>query len=174
MRELLANDAHRDLWRELNANLDGPEPVLSWGELLGAYGSCVDWPSAAYCPLLVDAFPEAKVLLTYRSAESWWGSFEKTILPLISVDPSAPQPRGSDMISGRVFDGNLERYHCIAHNEANVARVKREIPAERLLVHTIGDGWEPLCEFLNVSVPSVAYPSGNSTDAFNREHDKDR
>jgi len=48
MRELLADHTHRDLWRELNANLDGPEPVPSWSELLGAYGSCIDWPSAAY------------------------------------------------------------------------------------------------------------------------------
>jgi hypothetical protein len=172
MRDLLADAAHRDLWRELNANLDGPEPIPSWGQLLGGYGSCIDWPSAAYWPLLVDAFPEAKVLLTYRTAESWWRSFEKTILPLISVDPSVPQPRGSDMISGRVFGGKLERDHCIAVYEANVARVKREVPAERLLVHTIGDGWEPLCEFLNAPVPSVAYPRSNSTDDFNREHDK--
>jgi hypothetical protein len=54
MRELLADHAHRDLWRELNAKLDGRGPVPSWDALLGGYGSCVDWPSAAYWPLLVE------------------------------------------------------------------------------------------------------------------------
>ena len=174
MRELLADHAHRDLWRELNANLDGQGPVPDWSELLGSYGSCVDWPSAAYWPLLVDAFPDAKVLLTYRAAESWWASFEKTILPLILADRSEPQPKGSDLISRRVFGGKLDRDHCIAVYEANVARVKGEVRADRLLVHTIGDGWEPLCDFLNVAIPNVAYPRSNSTGEFNRAFDKNK
>jgi hypothetical protein len=172
MRELLANHAHRDLWRELNANLDGRGPVPSWDALLGGYGSCVDWPSAAYWPLLVEAFPEAKVLLTYRSAESWWSSFEKTILPVISADSSEPQPRGADLIKGRVFHGRLDRDHCIAAYEANVGRVKTEIPAHRLLVHTIGDGWPPLCDFLGVPVPDAPYPSSNSAADFKEEFTK--
>jgi hypothetical protein len=174
MRELLADPAHRDLWRELNANLDGQGPVPTWSELLGAYGSCIDWPSAAYWPLLVEAFPEARVLLTYRSAQGWWTSFEKTIMPLLLADTSEPQPRGADLIIRRVFGGKLDRDHCIAVYEANVARVKGEVPADRLLVHTIGDGWEPLCEFLNVPVPGVAYPNSNSADDFSRAIDQNK
>lgn len=174
MRALLADPEHRDLWRDLNANLDGPGPVPGWDALLGDYGSCVDWPSAAYWPLLVDAFPQAKVLLTYRSAESWWASFEKTILPLASADMSKQQPRGADLLTRRVFDGKLDRDHCIAAYEANVARVKADVSADRLLVYTIGDGWEPLCGFLGVPVPDVPYPSSNSSAAFNQELNEER
>lgn len=169
MRELLADHAHRDLWRELNASHDKGGPVPSWNALLGGYVSCVDWPSAAYWPLLVEAFPDARVLLTYRSTESWWSSFEKTILPMISDDLSEPQPRGADLIKRRVFNGRLDRDHCIAAYEDNVALVKATIPKHRLLVHTIGDGWVPLCDFLGVPVPDVPYPSSNSTSDFKQE-----
>ena len=32
-------------------------------------------------------------------------------------------------------------------------QVKREIPAERLLVFDVSEGWAPLCQFLGVAVP---------------------
>jgi hypothetical protein len=168
MRELFADPAHRDLWRELNANLDGGGPVPTWDALLGRYGACIDWPSAAYWPRLAKAYPEAKVILTWRSPESWWGSFEKTILPMVLKDMATPQPRGADLLVRRVFGGRLDRDHCIAAYKANVARAKAEIASDRLLVHTIGDGWPPLCAFLGVPVPDVPYPSSNTTADFNR------
>lgn len=31
------------------------------------------------------------------------------------------------------------------------------VPKERLLVMNLGDGWEPLCEFLNKPVPFEPY-----------------
>lgn len=40
-----------------------------WETLFAEYHACVDWPSAYYWRDLVDAYPDAKVLLTIRSAE---------------------------------------------------------------------------------------------------------
>jgi hypothetical protein len=40
------------------------------------------------------------------------------------------------------------------------------VPAERLLVWSPGDGWEPLCEFLEVPVPDVAVPRLNDAKEF--------
>lgn len=45
-------------------------------------------------------------------------------------------------------------------------QVKRDIPAQRLLVWEPKDGWEPLCEFLEVPVPSEPLPNSNDTLAF--------
>jgi hypothetical protein len=39
--------------------------------------------------------------------------------------------------------------------EANVAAVKQQIPAERLLAHALGDGWGPFCTHLGVPVPDI-------------------
>nr|WP_163573201.1 sulfotransferase [Fodinicola feengrottensis] len=50
------------------------------------------------------------------------------------------------------------------HNEA----VRREVPAEKLLVYEVSDGWEPLCAFLGVPVPDEEFPWLNDSAAFVR------
>jgi len=44
--------------------------------------------------------------------------------------------------------------------------VKRTVPAERLLVWQPADGWEPLCEFLEVPVPQAPLPKVNDAAGF--------
>jgi hypothetical protein len=44
--------------------------------------------------------------------------------------------------------------------------VKSTAPAERLLVWEPEEGWEPLCEFLDVEVPDEPLPQVNDTEAF--------
>ena len=43
--------------------------------------------------------------------------------------------------------------------------MQRAIPEERLLVWSVSDGWEPLCRFLEVDVPS-AQPRLNDSKMF--------
>jgi hypothetical protein len=50
----------------------------------------------------------------------------------------------------------------IAHNQA----VQAAIPAGRLLVYQVADGWEPLCAFLGAPVPDEAFPRTNDRLAF--------
>ena len=40
------------------------------------------------------------------------------------------------------------------------------VPAERLLVWEVGEGWEPLCEFLGVDVPDGPLPHANDRETF--------
>lgn len=166
MRALLADEDHKMKWRS-RAVTGTPD----WNEIFDSFGACIDWPSAYYWPELIQAYPDAKVLLTWRTAESWWTSFEKTILRAVQssteTEENAP---GSQMISLRVFGGKpLTRDHCIAVYEANVARVLAEVPPGRLLVHRLGDGWQPLCVFLGLPVPSDPYPRANSAKSFQEE-----
>jgi hypothetical protein len=56
-------------------------------------------------------------------------------------------------------DGGLNRE--FARN-----RVKSEVPAQRLVVWKPGDGWEPICEALNLPVPDEPFPHANSADDF--------
>lgn len=166
MRELLKDAEHERLWRAVIA---GETP--DWELLLGGYNSCVDWPSAYYWPQLIKAFPQARVILTWRTAESWWTSFEKTILPrILNYKKSDATQKNGELIGPRVFHGRPEdRDHCMAVYEANVALVKEKVSGDRLLVHRLGDGWEPLCAHLGVAVPDVPYPAKNSTGEFQEE-----
>jgi hypothetical protein len=88
MRELIKDPEQKRLWRAIAA---GAPP--DWELVLGKYRACLDWPSAYYWPQLVEAFPEAKVLLTWRSAESWWASYEKTICRSFWPTPRRRNPR---------------------------------------------------------------------------------
>jgi hypothetical protein len=40
------------------------------------------------------------------------------------------------------------------------------VPAERLLVYEVAEGWEPLCDFLGVPVPDAPMPHLNDTKSF--------
>jgi len=162
MRELIENAHHHQIWRAAVAS--GSQ---DWDQLLGGYGSCVDWPTAHYWRELMSAFPQANVLLTWRDPESWWASFERTIRPLLLDDPEteATAP-GSQLIKGRVFGYNLEKDHCISVYEENTAAVKALVPPNNLLIYELGDGWEPLCEFLGVGTPQVDFPNRNNTADF--------
>jgi len=49
------------------------------------------------------------------------------------------------------------------HNE----EVRRRVPSDRLLVFEPGQGWEPLCDFLGLPVPSTPFPRLNQRAVFN-------
>lgn len=50
----------------------------------------------------------------------------------------------------------------VAHNDL----VRRSIPAERLLVWEVAEGWGPLCDFLGVPVPGEPLPHANDRETF--------
>jgi hypothetical protein len=161
MSEVTAHPEQKALWR---AFVQGAAP--DWDRLFAGYGSCVDWPSAHYWRDLIRHYPDARVILTGRSPESWWASFEKTILEAIRTSEDR-ESLGVALIGQRVFGGRIDdRAHAIALYEANVAAVRATVPPDRLLVHSLGDGWAPLCAHLGVPVPDVPYPSRNSRQAF--------
>jgi len=134
-----------------------------WDLLFSGYRACVDWPSAHYWRTLIDVYPEAKVLLTMRSAESWWASFETTILKFIQTG-AEPSGLAQLVVAEQVFDGRPDdRAHAIATYNRNVDEVIETVDRERLLVHNLGDGWQPLCTFLDVPIPDTDYPKGNTS-----------
>jgi hypothetical protein len=160
MVEVNAHEEQKRLWRAL---AKGAAP--DWEQLFAGYNSCVDWPSAYYWRELARFYPDAKILLTYRSPASWWTSFEQTIMRGIA-ESTDMESLGIALVRDQVFGGRIDREHAIAVYEANVAAVKATIPASRLLVHNLGDGWAPLCAHLGVPVPAVPYPSRNSAGEF--------
>jgi hypothetical protein len=167
MYEVIEKPEQKQRWRGLAAG--GP---ADWEHLFEGYGACVDWPSAHYWRDLVAAYPEARVILTWRSPESWWQSFARTILKSLT-GPGDPASLGRALVAEQVFGGRMDdRAHAIAVYQANVAAVLAEVPPGRLLVHRLGDGWAPLCAHLGVPVPDVPYPHSNTSDVFNARQAK--
>ena len=46
-------------------------------------------------------------------------------------------------------------------------RIKNTVPAEKLLEYEVKDGWKPLCDFLECSVPDEPFPHSNTSAEFN-------
>ena len=162
MKEVLGNPEQTALWR---AAAQGDLP--GWDEAFAGYRSAVDWPTAYFWRELSAHYPEAKILLTVRSAQSWYESMANTIFKSLktSTDPASV---GLKLIAGGVFGGRLDdRAHAMAVYEKNIADVQAAFTQERLLTYTLGDGWDPLCRFLGRPVPDMPFPRSNSTEEFN-------
>jgi Sulfotransferase domain len=157
MFEINADPALRDDWRALAR---GAAP--DWDRLFRGFRACVDWPSCHYWRELIAFYPKARVILTARPAEEWWDSFAKTLLLGIRQSTD-PESLGQSLIAAQALQGRPDdRDHVIGLYRAHVAEVMATVPPDRLLVHNLGDGWEPLCAHLGLPVPDVPYPSRNS------------
>jgi hypothetical protein len=161
MKEVLVDSEQIALWRSA---AQGELP--DWEDAFAGYNSAVDWPTAYFWRELSEYYPDAKVLLTVRSADSWYESMTNTIFKTLkaSTDPASI---GLKMIGEGVFGGRLDdRAHAIAVYEKNIADVQAAFTKERLLTYHLGDGWEPLCQFLGEPVPNMPFPRSNPREQF--------
>ena len=69
MEEVAANPEQLVHWSAL---VRGEQ--VDWDQVYAGYRSTVDWPGAQFWRELAAAYPEAKVIHSSRSAESWWAS----------------------------------------------------------------------------------------------------
>jgi hypothetical protein len=151
-----------------------------WDQLLGHVSAVTDLPSYAFAPELIEAYPEAKVVLCTRDTEEWYASFEKAVIDqgyhpifdyLAYLDPQW---------TGRLrwLSKKIMRYYFRSRTQAELrmnARkvyedhnllVKRVTSPARILEYNITSGWEPLCKFLNVTVPTRPFPRINESSAM--------
>jgi hypothetical protein len=138
-----------------------------WEQIFEGYASGVGWPGATFYVELAEAYPQAKVILTRRDPRAWVASTQATIFAVQPSDPPSPFQRMVAKVVGRLFDQRLrEESHLAAVFEAHNAEVIRRIPAGRLLVYEVTEGWGPLCRFLGVPVPDAPMPWANTTEEF--------
>ena len=75
--------------------------------------------------------------------------------------------RLTNIIWQDTFQGRFEdKAYAIDVFNRHIEEVKRTVPPERLLVFDVKQGWEPLCRFLGVPVPSTPFPRMNDTAEF--------
>lgn len=146
-----------------------------WEAVFDGYSSQVDWPGAHYWQQTMSAFPDAKIVHSIRPAEKWWASFDKTIGKLLESYPQMdlPPPVREILDMNRTFIGEAtfggkfrERDVAIAAFEKRTADVRNAVPADRLLVFDVAQGWEPLCAFLEVPAPNEPFPHHNLRGDF--------
>jgi hypothetical protein len=168
MIELVDNAEQTALWLRI-----ARDETADWDAVYRGYQATVDWPGARFWRQLTAHFPTAKVILTVRDPQRWYESAAESIYQA-AIAPAPADPvmaRMRQIVRDVVWDGEFtgrfsDREHAIRvfdeHNEA----VRREIPLDRLLVFEVGQGWEPLCEFLRVPTPDEPFPHTNDRRSF--------
>lgn len=162
--------------------LDGAAP---WSEIFDGFNSTVDWPGGYFYRELIDVYPDAKVLLSVRDAESWEHSMRQTVwavrngdslMRLLSDAQAHVNPQWDAFLkmidrliwqgSGTFASGHEQPQQLIEGMHRHNEEVKAAVPADRLLVWSVTEGWEPLCEFLEVPVPDAPFPRANDSKEF--------
>ncbi|MFZ0382331.1 MAG: sulfotransferase family protein [Solirubrobacteraceae bacterium] len=178
MVNVLTNLPLSQQWEEA---LDGD---ADWDAIFGEHEATVDWPGSFFYRELADAYPEAKVVLSVRDPEAWEKSMRTTIWDTIYGQSAAahiskarelvdPDWEHYIRLMGRmwaaqgIFSGPEIRPGQLAEAITRYQeQVQRNIPSDRLLVWGVGDGWEPLCRFLEVDVPDKPFPRLNDSKMY--------
>ncbi|KAI1272495.1 P-loop containing nucleoside triphosphate hydrolase protein [Xylaria sp. FL0933] len=167
------------LWMDaLRAKYDGVGEFTrkDWDKLLGGSQAVCDWPACAFAKELIEAYPEAKVVMTTREVNSWHASTMKTVYWRVT-DPELRWLSNFSWAAKMYYPMLKKFFDTFFEGDfpnrgkdiftKHYAEVKKMVPPERLLEYRVQDGWEPLCKFLDCPVPKdVPFPNVNDNSDF--------
>jgi hypothetical protein len=167
MMEVFPRPEHVPMWHKLAFT-----GQMDWDLVFRDFQATVDWPAARWWREIAAHYPEAKVLLSVRDPEAWYKSMTDTIYqpmkhPVPDGVPELMRLQNEMVrraILSETFDNRFEdKAHAIGVFNRHILEVREAIAPERLLVFDVREGWEPLCRFLGVPVPSEPFPRLNDT-----------
>ncbi|CEI68249.1 hypothetical protein FVEN_g11802 [Fusarium venenatum] len=153
-----------------------------WDELWGHCEATTDVASI-FAPQLIQTYPDAKVILAIRDFDPWFKSVDQSVLhnlwnPIAQFSINVLEPiLGSAMgRSARKQMLGLFQASTVEEARANARetyerhhRVIREmVPEGQLLEYRMGQGWGPVCEFLDKPVPEKEFPWVNEAAELKR------
>lgn len=172
MQEVIARPQRMRAWYDI---VKGGKP--DWPAIFAGFQATVDWPACNYVEELVVAYPEAKVVLNVRDPERWYDSVAttiyrmQTVLPAWMIGALPPLALYAKFVKGLVWEGTFggrfeDRAYAMGVFERHNAWVQEVVPAGKLLVFNVKEGWEPLCAFLDVPVPDTPFPHVNDRETM--------
>lgn len=181
MKELLVNPERLHYWKTLDETGD-----TNWEALYEGYDGTVDFPGYPWYKEHMKRYPDAKVILTVRGFESWYKSVDSTVF---RAGPQTPVEKikmlsklllssrarkvvkvikwfkkvfFAERLQGKFGDKEFAKKFW----ENHIAEVKAHVPADKLLVYDVSEGWGPLCNFLGVKEPKDPIPHLNKKENF--------
>lgn len=189
MRNILTSPSQLQLWQEaVNLTLLPPSErpirqrhvppygLKEFDKLLGDYDLVADLPGALFAQELIEAYPDAKVILTLRKYEDWEKSMRGSIWLLLiwrlfilcriaNITQIAPLTRLMHSLfhihNGNNYGGPEAKEAYNRHYD----NIRKIIPKDRLLEVAFASDldWKTLCAFLGTKKPDDvgAYPRVN-------------
>ena len=162
------------------------EGAMDWrayfDRLLGHCGAVTDSPVIYFWEELLQAYPDAKVIVVERNVEKWLPSIgallDGVLNPVARYVLRFTDPMWFGRISnlGATWMGAFFGSTNLAQAKKNAreayaayyARVYAGVPQERMIKYELGSGWEPLCKFLGKEIPDVPFPHCNEAETLDR------
>ena len=147
----------------------------------------MDYPTVMFYEQLLLKYPNSKIVLTERDFDAWYDSTMETIYGhgggaswairvFMSATPFFSRWYrlmmfciwGYPGTSTGIFHGKFEDRKYVHEIYKKWGRdIRQNVPACQLLVWDVGQGWEPLCKFLNKEVPLEPFPHSALTERTN-------
>ena len=159
--DLFTSPKDMDTWE---AAMEGA--AVDWRAFFAPY-EVADWPAGLFYEDIIRAHPDAKVMLSVRDPEGWFESISGTFKQAQSLNLPIPQVRRvkrflTTYAAEGIFEGKMDdKAFMMDFFERHTEAVKRFVGEGKLLVYSVKEGWEPLCDFLDVPVPDEPFPRLN-------------
>lgn len=183
---------HKEEWKAI---LDGNGSSDTFREMYEKVDAVADTPACAMWDHILEAFPDAKVILTVRSDEDeWYDSFRRHFKRYGEVYPLSKNSERLELVT-RFASSSLNRHWktinngfiacfgfqvCSDNTNEMLARtayrrhntyVKARCPKKQLLVFNVKSGWGPLCEFLEEDSSKLGeFPHINKNGEINADN----
>ena len=186
--DVSTSPGHCEGWTQLalkkysQASGIGGESCLTAADFDPIIGHCTaitDMPAAVFAKELIDAYPDAKVILNTRAdLDKWYESVEATFgqTPIWTSFGYLQSYFCASLFWRRLvmlesfynfFYGDFHatgKWRYRAHSDEIRGLLAKQ--PERMLEWKVEDGWEPLCAFLGKEVPKEDFPNGNPPKDF--------
>ncbi|KAF2731531.1 hypothetical protein EJ04DRAFT_367669 [Polyplosphaeria fusca] len=146
-----------------------PYTRSDFDKLLGDHDAVAQLPTCMFARELVDAYPDAQVILTTVPYDEWergmrdgiwclltWRLF--VVFRVLGLSKTAPLMRLVHALfafhNGNAYGGAEAQVAYRKHNDM----VRDLVPVDRFLEMGPEDGWEKLCAFLGKEVPKAEFP----------------
>ncbi|KAL4880596.1 NAD dependent epimerase/dehydratase [Aspergillus karnatakaensis] len=143
-----------------------------------------DVPCILFAEELMDAYPDAQIILTTRDVKTWLSSMERSFYTILNmkrwkvlemIDTIWARPYLKllrSFLQVWTNDRWEDRDRLVAGFEAHYTHVRLAAKARRrpVLEFRVQEGWGPLCKFLNKKQPDEAFPRVNEGDWIAQYH----
>ncbi|KAI1877569.1 hypothetical protein JX265_003577 [Neoarthrinium moseri] len=154
-----------------------------WDNLWGSHYDIATDMASPFADQLIEAYPNAKVVVIQREFDAWWASYRSELLDTLFSPVQQVVVFLLSHVMGIRAGDDMRKIHFgffAAQNRAEIEanarqgydryykKVRQMVPPEKRLEYCLGDGWEPLCAFLGKEIPKVPFPRKNTRASHNK------
>jgi len=111
------------------------------------------WSFEDFYKKLDKKYPKSKFILTVRDTKSWINSYKKFF-----------QSQNNKEMIANYYKYKKEIIKRYEHRNQNIKNYFKNRPNKLLVINICkGEGWEKLCPFLGLPIPSIPFPHINKT-----------